>query len=639
MSSPNKRLISWFTMHPVFSGLLVTGLVLFMGAVLTYQRYLIWQNEERKSATQLVENARSRLQQSLQYSQAATLTLAFSLRDGKIPDEIDSISEALLRNNRYIDALQLVPGGIIRYVYPLKGNENVIGYNILADPTRNQEAFKAREQRKLYFAGPFALRQGGMGVVGRLPVFTPNGFWGFSAVIIRLETLLEAAGIDTSGANGFYYQLSKINPSTGVEEFFLPVKTGSGNTINATVQVSDGEWKLSVSPVAQALPFRRIVPTSVLVLLFALLAGFTTMFMLRRPAELEKLVAQRTEELDRSLERNKAIINALPDTLFIIDADNRFSDYINPQGHQTYLPPTQFIHKKIEEVMPPELVTQFLAIKAEVLRDKKVITYYYQLPLQGNNRDYEAHCTFYGKKEVLVLVRDITERIKTEKELRQSREEFRQLSNYLENIREEERVHIAREIHDELGQQLTVLKMDLARLGKAGAPDDKFEQDKKEIMLLINDIVATVRKISSELRPSLLDDLGLVAAMDWYCRDFMKRTGVQTHFSSPLNDKDIPGKLTTGLFRILQESLTNVARHAGATEVRISLDRQNGQVQLRVTDNGKGFKKDEIRSRKTLGLLGMQERAAMMQGSYRVESSPGKGTITTVLVPVEVNAG
>ena len=224
MSSKKSGLINWFILHPIVSGFMVFAVLITIGGLLTYQRYMLWKNHEERLALSTVESARSRLQGSLAYSQHATLSLALSLKEGRIPENIDSIAAEIMSISRFIDALQLVPGGTIEYVYPREGNESVIGYNILADPSRNKEAYKAIQNRKLYFAGPFNLKQGGLGVVGRLPVFTTSGFWGFSAVVIRFNTLLSAAGIDTSGADGFFYQLSKVNPDTGQEEFFLPIK-------------------------------------------------------------------------------------------------------------------------------------------------------------------------------------------------------------------------------------------------------------------------------------------------------------------------------------------------------------------------------------------------------------------------------
>jgi signal transduction histidine kinase len=235
-------------------------------------------------------------------------------------------------------------------------------------------------------------------------------------------------------------------------------------------------------------------------------------------------------------------------------------------------------------------------------------------------------------------VRDITEAKKVEQQLLASREELRQLSNHLEDVREEERLHIAREIHDELGQHLTVLKMNFSFLQKnilASDPSLSTELDK--IISLINEMVNVVRKISHELRPAVLDQLGLVAAMEWYGNDFEKNTGIKTSFISDFSDKGLPDKLRIGLFRIFQESLTNVARHAAASRVDASLQIQDGDIVMLIEDNGKGFNTEMIDHRKTLGILGMKERAIVMGGTYNIHSSPGKGTIIDVIVPFSNN--
>lgn len=231
---------------------------------------------------------------------------------------------------------------------------------------------------------------------------------------------------------------------------------------------------------------------------------------------------------------------------------------------------------------------------------------------------------------------DVTERRKAEAELEQSYKSIRQLTDHLQNIREEERTHIAREIHDELGQQLTVLKMDISWLNKKieTTADDPVKQKMKDLLDMLNETVKTVRRISSELRPSLLDDLGLVAAMEWHLAEFEKRAGIKTSFSEPEEDIKLPDDVKTCLFRIFQESLTNVARHADAEKVKVSLEHKDEKFILRIADNGKGFDKNKIADKRTLGILGMRERTAMIGGTYDIISTPGKGTTVLVTVPL-----
>jgi PAS domain S-box-containing protein len=247
----------------------------------------------------------------------------------------------------------------------------------------------------------------------------------------------------------------------------------------------------------------------------------------------------------------------------------------------------------------------------------------------------EVHSKKLPDGRYLGMIRDLTERIEAERQLQESYRQIRELTGHLQNIREQERSHIAREIHDELGQQLTVLKMDVSWLNKkVGAGDEEIKSKLKSLTAMLDGTVKTVRRISSELRPSLLDDLGLVAAIDWHLREFENRSGVHTDFSEPEGDLDLTDTVKTGIFRIFQESLTNVARHAEARSVKVDLHRDNGSIVLRIEDDGKGFNKLQANSRRTLGILGMKERTTMMGGTYDISSESGKGTVVVVSVPV-----
>ena len=235
------------------------------------------------------------------------------------------------------------------------------------------------------------------------------------------------------------------------------------------------------------------------------------------------------------------------------------------------------------------------------------------------------------------LVQNIHERKMAEEEIRKSHEELRQLSSYLETIREEERTSIAREIHDELGQQLTGLKMDISWLNKKVPKENKIVQEKIAGMLsLVDTTVKTVRRISTELRPGILDDLGLIDALQWQSHEFEKRTGITCGFNTTFKDSTFEKHLSTGIFRVFQETLTNIARHAHASEIMTHLEKIEDNIVLQVHDNGKGFNEVEIKGKKTLGLIGMKERAKMFGGNLTVQSAVGKGTKITLRVPLRL---
>jgi signal transduction histidine kinase len=216
-------------------------------------------------------------------------------------------------------------------------------------------------------------------------------------------------------------------------------------------------------------------------------------------------------------------------------------------------------------------------------------------------------------------------------------EQLRGLSAYLQNVREDERIHIAREIHDELGQLLTGFKMDVSLLRKKlGESTDPVITEKLEYMLtIVDEAVRFVRKLATELRPSILDDLGLVPALEWHSHEFEKRYNIKVAFHPLVQELHTSPVIATGLFRMYQESLTNVARHSSATKVEASLNISNDRIILSIADNGKGFDTSRT-SKKTLGLLGMKERATMVGGQLEIISEPGKGTTITITVRQEV---
>ena len=235
---------------------------------------------------------------------------------------------------------------------------------------------------------------------------------------------------------------------------------------------------------------------------------------------------------------------------------------------------------------------------------------------------------------LLATIRDITSRKEGEEELRTSRQQLRDLSARLLLLRDEEGARISRTIHDDLGQALTGLKMDLAWLKRHLRPDQQDLLDKTQTMgELIDSTVQTVRRIATELRPGILDELGLVPAIEWELQEFQRRSGVRCRLQSTLTETQLDTADATTLFRIFQEALTNIARHAQADEVHVSVEETTAALVLRVRDNGRGIRTAEIDSTKSIGLLGMRERARLRGGDVRFQGIPGAGTTVTAWLP------
>jgi signal transduction histidine kinase len=216
--------------------------------------------------------------------------------------------------------------------------------------------------------------------------------------------------------------------------------------------------------------------------------------------------------------------------------------------------------------------------------------------------------------------------------LKESEDKLRRLAAHLISVREEERAHIAREIHDELGQVLTGIKMEVGWLQKRLSEPQLLEKT-ESMSKLIDSTVQTVRKIATGLRPEMLDDMGLVAAIGWQAKDFQKRTGIRCRVKLPPETTKLDIDVATTAFRIFQEILTNVARHSRATRVDIDLGVSDAQVTLDVHDNGVGIAESDLNGRKSLGLLGMHERALLFGGEVNITGAPGHGTRVAVTIP------
>ncbi len=253
----------------------------------------------------------------------------------------------------------------------------------------------------------------------------------------------------------------------------------------------------------------------------------------------------------------------------------------------------------------------------------------------GQARDIEialAALPDHGHRSVQMVVNDVTERQREAAELWRSRRDLRQLSASVVEAREEERRRIARELHDELGQRLTALKIDLTSLAstaKLPANDPRVAG----MQVTLDDTLATVRRIAQDLRPLMLDDLGLTAAIEWLTRDASQRMAIPVHTRLPLDEPLLEPRLATALYRMVQEALTNIARHARAQSVEVTLQAQDGQIVLTVTDDGVGLDAQALRRPGSFGLMGLRERAHLLGGEITIAPRPGGGTRLEVRLP------
>lgn len=230
---------------------------------------------------------------------------------------------------------------------------------------------------------------------------------------------------------------------------------------------------------------------------------------------------------------------------------------------------------------------------------------------------------------------DITDRKLAEKEMEESSQKLRQLTTHLLNIREEERKRIGREIHDELGQQLTAIKMDISWIAKKTDPSQEaFKTKLQNVIALLDGGNQSIRRILNELRPVILDDYGLLEALLWQAQQFTANTHIPVAMTASESDMRIPEEISTCIFRIFQEALTNITRYAKATQVKVSLDIDSDSVLLNIEDNGLGFDTELTKTKKSFGILGMKERVASLNGRFDLSSVPGNGTRISIHIPI-----
>ncbi len=270
--------------------------------------------------------------------------------------------------------------------------------------------------------------------------------------------------------------------------------------------------------------------------------------------------------------------------------------------------------------------------------------------LRANGEEFPLEASISQTQEdegklYTVMLRDVTERVKAENALKQSREELRQLSANLQNVREEEKQRVARELHDDLGQQLAALKMDLSTLeqtladrhDETAAGEDELVDQLRGMRRVIDSAVAALRRIAADLRPVMLDDLGLPAAIEWLANDFTNRHGIEVVHRIEPSDIAYSRQSATALFRIVQEALNNVARHAQATVVELTLNTNGPHCQLRIADNGRGVGHERAAGGhdKPFGLIGVRERVHRLGGSIRIDTAESEGFAITVTFPLQ----
>ncbi len=332
--------------------------------------------------------------------------------------------------------------------------------------------------------------------------------------------------------------------------------------------------------------------------------------------------------------RHRTMIEQAADGIFIASQDGRYLD-VNPKGCEMLgYTRDELLQLHIADTISPEDLAATPLRMGDLRAGSVLFTERRMLRKDGSVFTAEISSCMLDDGRLQAIKRDITERKRAEHELVESRRQLRELSVFLQTVREEERKRIARELHDELGQTMTAFRFDLNWLSENLDTQEGCIGDKLSAMnAMLNQTVDSIRRISDDLRPAMLDDLGLVAAIENYAAKFAERTGIACDLFMSQPDFDLDDSIATALFRVAQEALTNVARHSGANQVTIRLHESEGQILLIVQDNGRGFSLDRKVDKKTYGLLGMRERVNMLDGMLDVFTELGAGARIEACIP------
>ena len=349
-------------------------------------------------------------------------------------------------------------------------------------------------------------------------------------------------------------------------------------------------------------------------------------------------------ELRESESKFKMLFNNANDAVFVtqLSQEKSYGDFI--EVNEVACTRLGYSKEEFLQLSPSAIVSQksiydFNLNMERLLNEGHVI---YDLVHRAKDKklipvEINSHLFIYKEKPtILSIARDITERKQAEEKLKRTSKLLRELAIHLQSIREEERTMIAQEIHDELGQVLTALKIQVSllanKLNKDQAP---LKQKINSLSDMIDASVESVQKISSKLRPGILDELGLIAAIEWQAEEFEKLTNIKCSLVMPRQEIELEKNKSTAIFRIFQEALTNITRHSEAKNVVVSLLNHQHNIYLEIQDNGKGITQEQIRDFKSLGIHGMEERAMVFGGQVYIEGIAGKGTKVKVEIPID----
>ncbi|MEN9335156.1 MAG: Adaptive-response sensory-kinase SasA [Bacteroidota bacterium] len=645
-----QRFSSWFSQKPRLAGVLAFLFLMPFVYFAISLRYKIIRENEHREMSNILNVVQRNMAQIYKNSYTTTLTLALTINDKGEPEDFEKVGKQLVESNPSIDAVQLVPNGVIKYIYPEKGNEAAMNYDIMHSNTTNQEALLALNTKSFYFAGPLTLKQGGVGVVGRLPVFKKNKFWGFSAVVIRMSTLLKASGIGSIDDSKYYFQFSKTDTKTGKETFYLKEKANFSDKYYRSVTIPEGNWNLYLISRHSDNAIYQIYTSLILGTLLCLIFGLWVYSMMKKPAEQHILILEQAKILVENEIKFKTLFEQAP--VGIAKADVTSGTFLESNAQFSKI--TEFSqdelkNSSLDQLLSPEDYTVFqnalqqlksrkqeefnTEIQIQAKSGKRIWINLLVAPLWSNETEAQKY---------ILIIEDIDTKKTTEEDLRNSfdlvNEQNKRLLNFSYIVSHNLRSHSSN------------IKSISNLMDEADTEEEKVE------------LMEMLRKVSFSLQDTMTnlnEVVNIQSNIGLHREDLNLKVYIDSTLhvlNEQINQKDatlfvdVDSNATVVynaayLESILLNLVSNAIKYAAKDRVPIVKIEYNPMLKkLSVSDNGIGidlkkhghnmfgmyktFHKNA--DAKGLGLFITKNQIEAMGGKITVESEPHKGTTFTV---------
>lgn len=402
--------------NPISFGILVfTGLV-FLTQFIAYERYLLYENEQRRNLNNVLNVVQDRLDASLKEAVIAAHTMSFIIKKYGINNDFDSIARAILRENKIVDVMGLMEGEVVTHLYPLKGNEAALGHNLFRDSARGREVRMALQRKDIYFAGPYPLLQGGTGIIGRLPIFRDGNYFGMVTVLIRASKLMEQVFGDSSFSDKYYFQLSKVNPNSGEEEYLLPHPELLEKNKSLSVSIPEGEWKVYVQIMHNTVPVSPML-LSIMGLLLSGISGIVATSIANRRNKLEILVQEKIGQLKEQDNNYQSLFRKASDGFVVNDFKGNIIDVNDRMCTITGYSHNELLGMHIAQLIDPDQLKKDPIAYDPVINSIQIVRTRKVRKKDGTIIEVEINASRTSDTRILIIVRDLTSQRLAEKKI------------------------------------------------------------------------------------------------------------------------------------------------------------------------------------------------------------------------------